>query len=316
MHKLVKLVSIILSLTCLIVSSCSNGNRQGDGASEKLQPGLHLQAGEKYYYTIINETNTALEVNDQKIKTKKVIEIGIIYNTAKDSAGNILLKLTYDKFHVVLKDKDGEEQVMDAANADVSENLMDKLLKNIKGNSLEITINNKGEILKITGTKEINDKLMQQLSTFDVNEKKQIASQLSQLTGDEFIKNNFQPNFKLFPDTVIYKGESWQRKNVQSGDLPFEADTKYTLNDIDNNIAEISSESKIKNTADSHSNLLGTEAQINITGKQTGIFKSDLHTGMLLKAKTNTQIEGTITVINHEVPVTVEIKKEISTRKM
>ena len=47
----------------LLIVSCKNSSHHNSPSDKKYQFGLHLTAGEKYYYNINTETETKLEVN-------------------------------------------------------------------------------------------------------------------------------------------------------------------------------------------------------------------------------------------------------------
>ena len=88
---------------------------------------LNLQPGSKYYYAINNETEMALEVQGKSISNKNESEVGLSYDFGKDSAGNYVLHMHYDKIHIYSKSGDKETE-LDAANAAATLDPTEKML--------------------------------------------------------------------------------------------------------------------------------------------------------------------------------------------
>jgi hypothetical protein len=291
-------------------SNNANSALPEEGDEERYQYNLHPSKGKKYNYTIITETNTQLEVEDKKVKTGNQSEIGLIYEVLRDSANNPLIRITYNKLHIVLQKTDEEDQVIDADNAITSNDDVEKLLNTIKGSSITLTLNTKGDIVKVSGSKEISDKIMANMKMDDLKTKQLAQNLINKLTGEGFIQNNLKEGFRLFPDTAVYVGDSWNRTGVQNGEISFEATSTYTLAALTDKIATIEVAGQISSIKNATTKVMGQDVTTDLTGEQTSTFKTDTKTGMLLYGKTNTSIKGTIAVVGREVPVTIKMKKE------
>jgi hypothetical protein len=296
------------------ITTGSNGNSTLPEDGERYQYKLHPAAGRKYNYTITTETSTLLEVEDKKIKTGNRSEIGLIYEVLRDSANNPLIRVTYSKLYIVLQKTDEDDQVIDAGNAATSNDDVEKLLNTIKGSSITLTLNSKGDIVKVAGSKEIADKIMASMKMDDLKTKQLAQNLINKLTGEGFIQNNLKEGFKLFPDTAVYVGDSWNRTGTQNAEISFEAASKYTLVSLSNNIATINIEGTISSLKNATTKVMGQDVQTNLKGGQTSKFTTDIKTGMLLYGRTNTSIKGTIQVAGREVPIKIKMKKEIAVK--
>lgn len=299
----------IISFICIL--SCKNqpSHHTYLNRTELLQDSL-------YNYQISNEVNATIQYNDKKIETNNKSDVGLTYEIIKDSSTNYLLKITYDKLHVTLKDKEGEQEY-DASNGANSSDRVEKLLGRLNGSSIYVTMDKKGSILNVTGTKEISDKLLSDMQAEDEYTKKTIREQISQLVGERFVKNNLEQTFRLFPDTGMRVGDSWTQKSIQASDIPLEAVSKYTLTDVKNDIAVIESESEVTSTNNGTTGkVMGLDVASNLKGSQTGTYKVDLKSGMLLSSESNTTLEGSIQVLGREVPLQIEMKREVQGKKI
>lgn len=302
-------------LICLIYYSCRSKTYEYAQQDKKYHINLPLVTGSKYYYTVSNETEMNVEVNDKEIKNVNKSEIGLIYQVQKDSAGATLLQITYDKFHIVTKSKDNE-QIVNVTRTSASFNPVEKLLSNIIGSSIYVTLNKEREIINITGNTEISGKILAAMGSEDAYTKRKIEEQISKLVGETFVKNNIEQGFKLFPDdTSIMIGDSWSRTMLQSSDLKLDAVTNYTLVSVSDDVAKLESNAKIQ-THNSTADMMGYQVLTNLKGTETGEFETEISSGFVLRSKSDATIQGTIEIIGKEVPVKIIMTKHITGKKV
>jgi hypothetical protein len=310
-----KQLAIVASFIFILLAySC----KQNDGGVKSTRLNyynltMNISSDAKHYCTLESETQTMVEYNNNKAETNNTSEIGLICEMSTDSANQHVLKITYDKIRIVLRDKDGE-QVLNTTNTN-SLDPVERLLRGIIGASLSVYLDSTGDILDIKGSKEISDKILAAMAAQDEDTKRFVHEQIPKLAGESFVKNNLQQVFKLFPDSTVKVGDTWSRTLSQSQDIKFDANTTYTLSSVDDGIAEIESESEIGNIKSTNA-IMGHEVSSNLTGRQTGNFKADISTGMLLRGESNTSIEGTMQVMGREVPISIKMKKQITSRKI
>jgi len=301
----------MLLMHVIFFFSCKQQNHSPTEKKYKL--GLHIKPGSKYYYTIHNETETNLKLNDKKMENKNNSTVGLIYEMIKDTAGGFVLKIMYDSFHIVTKKGDAVTE-MDAANAANSFNPVEKMLSSLKGNSIFVAINDKGRVISVDGYKEITDKIMSFIDVNNEMEKNKVQAQISGLLGEGFVKNNLEQSLNIFPDSALYVGDSWTKKDTQSTELKLNLTTAYTLESVKDSTAEIKSASEINNlntTAD----LMGYNATVNFKGTEKGTIKIDLRTGLLLNQKSTINVKGTVELNATKVPVIIKMTREIVARK-
>jgi hypothetical protein len=310
------LICLGILLQMLLVLSCQDVAKQRGQDAEKYNFGLQLQKGSKYYYTIINETKTQLEVNDKKAETGNKAEIGLLYEVVKDSSGFVSVKLTYDKLLIVLTPAEGGEQEYDASDSIYVNDPVIKMLRAIKGSALVINLNSKGDVLNVEGSNEIYQKVMAGLNVPDDASKKQLQGQLSKLVGVNFVKGNLEQGFQLFPDTALQEGDKWNNKLIQEADIKFEGLAEYELTSVKNNTATVEEKSAIANDKKTSIDIMGYKVSTAMKGKQDGLYKIDTKTGMIINGESSAFMEGTMQIMGQEIPVTVKVNKKISVKKL
>ncbi|OQP44842.1 hypothetical protein A4H97_10810 [Niastella yeongjuensis] len=305
--------TFIIPFLCIspFLFSCKSSSYHTDGKKYKF--GLYLITGDKYYFNIITETSTKVSVMNKDMESNNHSEVGLIYEVVNSTSDSIQIKLTYDNLKFSLKNKDGEKEI-DAANSGHTLNDQEKQLATVKGASMNITFNKKGDVLHITGGKENVDKLIATLNATSSTNQDQIREQFSKFIGDDFIRNYLGREFKLFPDTAVSVGDTWQMKSSLPAEINTDAVSKFTLDDFSDNLVLVESAAEIN--TDNKTSVMGNEVVMNMKGKQEGHFETDIVTGLLINGQSATSIEGNFQVMGKEVPVSIKVTKHISGKKM
>lgn len=317
--------NIIIFILIVFFTSCKNSDwkynpqnhaeKAAEGA-KKFQFKLKLFKGDKYYFTNLNDSKTTFKVNDNDQKISNSYTIGLLYEVIRNAADTIFLKITYDKLHIESENKEGEKQVFDAENTEGAFDSMDKTLAGIKGMPVFVAISSKGNIFSVTGSKEINDKVMGSLTTNDLALRSKVQELLNQLTGNDFVKTNLGQSILVLPDTALYIGDSWEKKSKETTSISFEATTQYILTSVDDRVAEVRVNGTVTNTGDKKTNLMGNDVTADLKGSQEGEMHVDANTAMLINSKLATKIEGTIEVMGKLVPVKIATSKKTTVKKL
>ena len=296
----------------VLVSSCHllpNADKKysDDNASYKLH--LNPAKGSVYHYDITNETETKMEVNGTEVKNISKSNAGVSYMVNKDSSGNFIFTIKYDKLHIYTKTGDNETEA-DADNGRLSMNLVDRLLAILKDANLVATITPLGEIKQIKGYDDLSAQLLSTLDQNDLNARQIAQKQLDKMIGGEMIQNNLDQIFKIFPDSAVRVGDKWKINYDQKGDLNFVVTSYFKLKDITSEIVHLTSESEIKSD-NSPTTMMGYAVTSNLEAK----YEIESKTGMLLNSKTDSEIKGTIQLQGTEIPIKIKVSVEIEGKR-
>lgn len=314
------LFSFIFTSPLFLLSCQTQQSSKTD--SKKFDPDktyqLHLSpaAGSNYHYDIINEINVDLEVDDKEVNNQNKTEVGVNYKIGLDSVNNYVFSSVYDKIHITSRKNDTETE-LDAANGAFSLNPTEKMLGLLKDATINVTVTPLGDVINMSGYKEIGEKLIENFSEFDIAGKKAAREQWETQVGNGLIKKNFDQLFKFFPDSTIHLGDTWKLTSRQEGDLSYNITSSYKLKAINSEIAIIESTGKINTSRnDNKSSDLDEATVVNITGEQTTEIEIETKTGMVINGKVKTSFEGSVMALGREVPVKAKMSVKISGKRV
>lgn len=304
---------ILLFTTFLFLFFLCCKNPTHPDPSKKYHFNLNPPTGAKYYFNINTETVSKVSVMGKDVETNNKSDVGLIYEVLSSTPDSIQIKITYDQLKFSLKSKEGEKEI-DAANSGHSFDNLEKQLAAVKGASMNITLNKKGEVLQISGSNEITDRLIATLNATNPASQAKVREQFSKFIGEDFVKNNLASQFKLFPDTAVAVGNTWKLENTLSTEIGAKASSTFTFDELNGNIAAVKSTAIID--TDDKTTIMGNEVAANMKGNQEGQFETDTATGLLMKSETATAIDGSMQMMGKDIPLSIKITKHIEGKKL
>jgi hypothetical protein len=179
-------------------------------------------------------------LSDNKIDNLNKTDVGVVYSINRDPAGDFKIELQYDKLKIFTKSGDSEME-MDAANAALTINPVEKMLGVLKQAVIVANVNQTGELKSITGYDELTEKIMAQVGSSDVYTRETARKQWEQSVGKGMVRNNLDQLFKIFPDSAVHIGDKW-KLNINQGDaLGLDAKASFMLKGIEVDNALVSS---------------------------------------------------------------------------
>lgn len=289
-------------LVCLSLSLIS--------AAQTYDLKLNLSKGQHYKQTMSMNMDMTENISGQEINITTNMQFEFDQEVKSiTKKGDFVLESSYS--HIIISaDAMGQQTSFDSQVKDTTGNEMakaySKTFGQIIGKKFEVTISPKGRVLDIKGFKEILSSL--ENSSSDPTTKKLIES-----TFDEKkMTSNFESSYRLFPEKPIKIGDTWTQKNTVESVVPIEINTGYKLKEVNNGIAKITSTGDIKMKSDDVE-VSGMKMKIDIAGKYDGAYDMDVSTGISNKTVINMPVNGTMSVMGMEVPVTINSTTQTST---
>ena len=301
-----------------IVLSCKlqpESNRNYDSENKIYRLKLNPAKGSTYHYDMVNESEIEMEVEDKEVNTLNRSTTGINYIINKDSAGNFIFDINYNKVQLHTKNNDAETDI-DAANALVSSEPLERMLGLLTKATIKAIIDSSGQVKSISGYKELGEKIIAGMNSSDVYSISLAKSQWEKMIGNGIIKKNMDQVFKIFPDSAIHIGDTWKMDSREEGEISLNVKSIFTLKTINDDIAIINSEGTI--TSDNiPSTLIGLSGVIaNLKGTQKGQFEVETKTGMLISCKIKADVDGNVKMMGREIPIDIKNSVTISGKKV
>ena len=133
----------------LVVTACSSPPKSDEHAYQfRIQP----PANSKYSYTLENTMSSNQEVNGNEQSNDQSIDIQFTATFGSNNNGQYNVDFTYKKF-VYTTNVNGNKRRIDAATADNSAALEDRLFAAFNNARLSAMVDSKGELVSISVTK-------------------------------------------------------------------------------------------------------------------------------------------------------------------
>jgi hypothetical protein len=309
--------STYLKLLCLFfVISCkiqpaSNRHNDDNNPNRVYHLRLNPTIGSQYTYTVTRSTEFELEVDGMKVDNKNQSKIEVTCTIVKDSAGDFLLNIAYNKIHLYSKNGDTEQEMEeDADKAEGSTDAVEKMLGILKGANLQAVVSATGQIKSMQGDEEIRNKLMARFSPGDTNAKTIASQQWDQQVKEGLLENNMEQLFKEFPDSAVHVGDRWKLSSIQQEQIDLANKASCQLKEIVDGTAVIHSEGEI--SCDHSAGIMnGTPYTADLRGEEESDLAMETSTGMLLSSTSASEIAGTISSMGRNIPVTINISTKL-----
>lgn len=272
------------------------------------------QSGTAYHYNVENKTEMVMEMDDKEIEKLSELAVGMTYRINKDSLNNYLFEMAYDKVQLTTK-SDGVETVSNAEKANFSSSGIDHMLGALKESKLVVSVTPGRDINIVSGYEELSKRLMSNLDTTSAYAKQVAQQKIDEVIKGGLVQKNLDQLFKLFPDSAMRIGSKWKIDSKQHDDFNLNISTFYTLNDINDGVAFISSKSTIISDEKPLA-VMGNRIVPDLKGEQEGVYQVESSTCMLLNASISSSVKGNIQMGESTIPVSIKLKVNIKGKKL
>jgi hypothetical protein len=145
--------------------------------------------------------------------------------------------------------------------------LPSKMFSIIKGKSFTMQVNEKGEIISVTGFDKIGEAVVSEMNLPE-EMKPMMRQNFQKQFNDDAVKQMFSQSFEVFPNKYVKVGDSW-KKNSNLAALKQDIATIYTVKNIKGNRVFLNGESKHKSSDGKNS---GTQTSKLIIDAKTGLM--------------------------------------------
>ncbi len=263
-------------------------------ADDAVKLEMKFKEGDKFYVETVSSTKTVMDIlgkNESAIDSTQVTSITV---KKSDKDGVVLVERIES-----LKNKNlpGADKIMDA----------------LKGATITLTLNNKGEVTKIEGY----DEFMKKLSA----DNEQTGKMLRSFMSEDTIKATASENFAFLPAKAVSKGDTWKRpQTIPLGPMgSLKGESTYTFKGAGKDGEEISFDQSLEYAPpkEGDDSLLFkiTKGEMK-ADKSSGTKTFDASKGRLVKTEQTTKMKGSFTFesAGTSMTVTMEMTQTVKTR--
>lgn len=158
----------------------------------------------------------------------------------------------------------------------------------LAGSKFSVKMKENGEVISISGIDEVYKKVEKAVAPLikEANHRKQFMEYFKTGFNENMIKGEFEKGINILPKKGVKIGESWtETENIdESGKI--KSTITYTLEKVENGIAEVSIKGGIPKKSDKQTQN-GITGTISVEGTQSGNMQIDEKTGWILSSKMN-----------------------------
>ena len=305
-----KIFTLFIFLSALFFScKMQPGSRRNNPSNDKkFSLTLHPETATSYTYSVSNQSQTNLIVNEKEVELVKKYDTDVTYTIDKDSTGNLSIRVKYNNIHIYSKTGDAASD-LNGSNAAHSTDPVEQLLGALQAATITARLNKAGQITAVEGYQQIADSIVGSIRS-NLAAKSKATEQWKQLVEQNLVKKNIEQLFGIFPDSAVHAGDRWKQVNTQQGDINFREQNSFTVTSIDDGTAEITSEGKIISDSTT-TTLMGQQVSADLKGNLQGTYQIAVKTGMLISGSILSKITGTMQLIGQSIPVTIHTSVKI-----
>lgn len=275
-------------------------------AAEKMQYRLKLQKGKKYYLRMITEAKTSYTVMGRERTMEEVISFGYNFDVNDiDMNGNAWVTCTFDWIKIRQKGPGGEV-VYDSTQMFQPVAPAAKRLAILLGGKFQIITTPLGNVKQVNGLKKMFKKIEKNIKK--TRQERFLLESLKEQFTEKTIKQIFERQLVIYPETAVGVGDSWRKTAVTPGGLTLIVENIWTLKDRKNGIAIIENHSNIKTDPNAKPIVWdGTKTSYRLEGKQNGMMEVEESTGLIRDSSLNLEMIGELRVETESDETTVKL---------
>jgi hypothetical protein len=233
-------------------------------AEESVLLKFNFQKGKTYNYTMSFDVSQKKGDQSRGSTMKWNYDMQVI----DEKAGLKTLKTTYKRIDMTMNM--GNDQKMEFS-SDKEVDAMDfmqlpsRMFKIVKGKSFLMQVNEKGEVVSVTGFDKIGEAVVSEAGLPE-EMKPMLRQNFQQRFNDDAVEQMFSQSFEIFPNKPVKIDDSWKKNaNIMKQDIS----TVYTVKNIKGNRVFLTGTSKIKSNDGKNS---GTQISKLIIDSRTGLM--------------------------------------------
>ena len=250
-----------------------------------------LEKGKTYPFSSVQkEVQTIKDPSGKSMKgTQEIVdERNIVVNDFQNGVYDLTINILGKKITSIA---DGKTVVIDTKQPAPK----DEQLKNIwtinntlVGSKFSVKMKENGEVISVKGIDELYKKVEKAITPFvkEAEQRKQFIEYFKQGFNEKMLKEEFSAGINILPKKGVKLEESWTISENIDPEGKVKSNITYTLNRIENGVAEVSVTGNIPAKSNKQTQN-GITMTMSVEGSQNGTLKIDENSGWVLSSKMN-----------------------------
>ena len=246
-----------------------------------------LEKGKTYPFSSVQkEVQTIKDPSGKSMKgTQEIVDV---VNDFQNGVYDLTINILGKKMTSIA---DGKTVVIDTKQPAPK----DEQLKNIwtinntlVGSKFSVKMKENGEVISVKGIDELYKKVEKAITPFvkEAEQRKQFIEYFKQGFNEKMLKEEFSAGINILPKKGVKLEESWTISENIDPEGKVKSNITYTLNRIENGVAEVSVTGNIPAKSNKQTQN-GITMTMSVEGSQNGTLKIDENSGWVLSSKMN-----------------------------
>jgi hypothetical protein len=278
---------LLLAVTASVLFTSCDGNKKGPYTLA-----MRLDKGDQFTQDITMNMVTSISMGGMNRDMKTDMEIGSDFEVLDSTAAGTHIKMTYTKMSMDMNM--GMEE--DTQSAD---SMIKKANQQMVGQSVVITLDSN----KVVAVQQP----MEKLPTVDSGTNKMLEKMFSK----ENLNSMYGLMFSMYPGKPVNVKDSWKVTNeIDLAGMVMKIDTKYTLVDVKDDLAEIDIEAIIDSKG--NMNQEGMNFNMDMKGTQKGKFYIKVSDGYIQKGNYVMDIKTEMDIQGQKIPMAIKADYKVT----
>ncbi|HTM93618.1 MAG TPA: DUF6263 family protein [Flavisolibacter sp.] len=224
---------------------------------------FNFQKGRTYNYTMSFDMSQKRGDQERRNTMKWNYDMQVI----DEKAGIKTIKTTYKRIEMAMNMGGQKMEFSSEKEVDAMDfmQLPSRMFKIVKGKSFTMQVNEKGEVVSVTGFDKIGEAVVNE-ANLPEEMKPMLRQNFQQRFNDDAVKQMFSQSFAIFPNKPVKIGDSWK---TNTNIMKEEISTVYTVKNIKGNRVFLTGVSKVKSNDGKNA---GTQTSKLIIDAKTGLM--------------------------------------------
>jgi hypothetical protein len=262
-------------------------------AAQKVQYGLKLEKGKKYYVKMITDQQITQTMMGQEQNMEQTIGMGMDFDVNDvNDRGDAWVRFTY-RWMKFRQKGPMNEIVYDSSQKDVNAPPAAQGFAALLNEGFAVKLTPQGKAVQVKGLDKMRNNISQKLPTGPMRE--YMLKGMEQFLSEEAMKEFTESSFAMYPDREVGVGDSWTKMVSMTRGLPMTIANKCSLKDRKDGVAILDVSSEIKTNPNAKPMEMGlTKMTYELTGTQQGQVRIDETTGLMRTSSFEQQISGQV----------------------